>query len=457
MELYTLTSRFLPKESIGEFTSAIWTERYSSAGDVQLVVPATSKMLNLLTPGTFLGLRGTMEIMSLETQSIENNLLTVTGSSVLKFLNERQAWFKNTAYDGSDVNTPLYAEFTSDTYKAGQLISDAVYQTVISATPFDSYWTGINLDWAADDFPGLILGDVDDLGTPQRFSIPIGPLYDSIQRFAQEQGVGLKLYLRSASYDSGFVFKFATYRGKDRTSDNPNSNMLVRLTPKMDALSGVKELRSISQYKNVFYVEYKNEISTHYIPGLAPPVGFDRRTLLVKAEDIFFDPALPDYADKVAAYRAQTAANAIANHLYILAIDGNVSSKIPYVYGVDYGLGDVIELQGYTETFSKARVVEFIRSQDQYGEQEYPTLAVLDPVFIGTIPDLEPDDDDHEWEDDTDFDLDPDDDVDEDPEHEPPEDTYDDGEGGSHTEDPNPEPTPDFSGPPVADFTWEIT
>jgi hypothetical protein len=73
---------------------------------------------------------------------------------------------------------------------------------------------------------------------------------------------------------------------------------------------------------------------------------------------------------------------------------------------VDYGLGDVIELEGYTGIYSKARITEHIRSQDQYGEQEYPTLAVLDPLFIGYMPDLEPGDPDWPWEDDPDYDLD---------------------------------------------------
>lgn len=438
MELYTLTSKFLPKKRVNEFTSVIWTERYFTAGDVQLVVAPTSEMIEMFKPGTFLWLRGGMEVMELKTHSIENGLLTVTGESILQYLNQRQAWFKNTAYDGSDPSVSMSAELTSDIMTAGELISSAVDQTVINPPDFTStIWDPINLVWASDVFPGLILGPIDDNGTPQRFSIPLGPLYDSIQRLAQEQGVGLKLYLRSASYDSGFVFKFATYRGKDRTSDQ-DVHLMVRLTPKMDALTDVKEIGSISQYKNVFYVHYKNDVSEHYIPGLDIPTGFDRRTLLVDAPDIFLLP------ENIAAFRAQTARNAIANHIYIQAVDGNVSSKIPYIYGVDYGLGDVIELQGYTEIFSKARVVEYIRSQDQFGEQEYPTLAVLDPLFIGTMPDLEPDEEFPEWYDDTDFDLDFDDDIWDDPEHKGTKKKPNIKQGEGQLEDPNPEPEPVF-------------
>jgi hypothetical protein len=86
MYLYTLTPGFIPKDIITEFISAVWTERYSSSGDVQLVTPATADMMGKLAKGTFLGLRGTKEIMLLDTQSIEEGLLTVTGKSLLEFL-----------------------------------------------------------------------------------------------------------------------------------------------------------------------------------------------------------------------------------------------------------------------------------------------------------------------------------------------------------------------------------
>lgn len=455
MELYTLTSRFLPKESINELISVIWTERYSSAGDVQLVVPATSEMIKMLAPGTFLGLRGTMEIMYLETHSIENRILTVTGVSMPQYLNQRAAWFGNPAYDGTDTTVSLVSEFVNDTMTAGQFVSYIVNQMAIVFPGFavGTHWYPINIDYVADHIPGLELGAIDANGTAKRFTFPLGPLYDGVQQIAREEGLGIKLYLRSASYDSGFVFKFATYRGKDRTSEQ-DVHQMVRLTPLMDSLTDVKELGSISQYKNVFYVNYKNAVSIHYIPGLSVPTGFDRRVMTVEAPDVYFNPALPDYAAKVAAFREQVARNTIANHIYIQAVDGNASAKIPYTYGVDYGLGDIIELQGYTGTFSKARISEYIRSEDQFGEREYPTLEVLDPVFIGYMPDLEPSDDFDEWYSDPEYSMDEDSDAWDDPEHAASRDPSDtDDNDGSQDEDPNPEPD---AHDPEADFTWEI-
>jgi hypothetical protein len=58
MDLYTLTDTFLPDDPVDEFVSAIWTERYSTAGDVQLVVPATRRYMEQLADGRYLALRG---------------------------------------------------------------------------------------------------------------------------------------------------------------------------------------------------------------------------------------------------------------------------------------------------------------------------------------------------------------------------------------------------------------
>ena len=397
MQLYTLTKSFMPNSLIGNFISAIWTERYSAAGDVQIVTPATPDMIDLLSEGTFLGLRGTREIMLLETQSIEQGLLTVTGKSLIEFLNARHAQF------------PEAEEFTLNNLSAGAFIAEVVRKIAINPIYYDE---------EKDKIVGLELGQVSGTGTIKRLSVNPGPLYEIIQKIAQEEEVGIKLYLKSAKFSTGYVLRFTTWLGKNRTS-NQDTHSIVRLSPQMDSLTDVKELTSISEYKNVIYVSYEGTTSIHYAePTLPIPEGFNRRVLQVDAPTIYIAP------DRRTEFREQVARNTIAEHVYIKAVDGQVSTEIGYKYGSDYLLGDIIELEGFTGLMSKARVTEYIRSQDQFGEREYPTLSIIDPLFTGYMPDVEPNED---WEDDwtedpeTDFDFedeidfddwDPDDDFD---------------------------------------------
>jgi hypothetical protein len=159
----------------------------------------------------------------------------------------------------------------------------------------------------------------------------------------------------------------------------------------MDQISGIKEVHSNLEYKNVAYVYYNDEISMHLAePAFPEPEGLDRRTIIVDAEGQPVGHPVTTIGQwgrpytqtvigtgDIDAFREQNARNAFANHNYIRAIDGQTSPQNDYKFGVDYGLGDIIELQGLTGSLSKARVTEYIRSQDQTGEKEYPTISVI--------------------------------------------------------------------------------
>jgi hypothetical protein len=89
MNLYTLDENFLRRDVIDEFHSVIWTERYTKAGDVTLVVPYTKDNRAKLVEGTFLALQGTKEVMEVQSALMEDNKLKLTGPSITQFLNNR--------------------------------------------------------------------------------------------------------------------------------------------------------------------------------------------------------------------------------------------------------------------------------------------------------------------------------------------------------------------------------
>lgn len=414
MDLYTMNENFIPDKMVDEFQSVIWTERCSSAGEIQLVVPGEPYYLDMLREGTYLGLAGSREIVEIQTNSIEKGLLTVVGKTMVKFLDERLHWPKT-----DDSSQPI-GDYIAESAKLGELVADRVDKMVINPVPFPSsgVWTDLNLVWDMEKIEHLELGDIDHSGTEGRWTVPVGPLYTVIQQLAEKDGLGISIYLESADAELGYVLKFTTYRGVDRTSGQ-TTVPLIRLTPNMETLTDLKEIRSIDGYKNVVYVNYKNRLTIHYEDPNYVPTGLKRRVLLTDAQGepvgqkpttssrLLYSaggsygggggisssygavgqmyggayshvPSIPDPQEM--AFREQNAKDALANYNYIRAIDGQISTQISeYKFGVDYGMGDILELEGLTGILQKARVTEYIRSQDSTGEREYPTLSVIIP------------------------------------------------------------------------------
>jgi hypothetical protein len=392
MDLYTLNSFFLPGDPVDKYVSAIWTERYTKAGDCQIVLPATTDNVDQLAEGTFLALRGSDEVMQVQTLSIEKNLLTVVATSLTEFLNQRLAWFKNPEYDASADPAPdpstRVADLTLDTMKAGEFISHVVDLSVINPVELTGDWADADLTtWPDEVITGLALGEIDDSGDVKRLTATIGPLYDSIQQIAEKEKIGIKLYLDSADPVDGYSLLFDTYTGLDRTSDQSDFP-LIRLSPNFDTISDLKEVRSIADSKNVAYVYYQGIVTQHIYDT---PLGWScRRVLMTDAQGeppgrkytgrpmpgLNYGQTIPPGPTEIAAFREQNAKDALANHNYIRSIDGQTSPINEYKFGVDYGLGDIIELEGLTHLISRARVTEYIRSHDENGAKEYPTISV---------------------------------------------------------------------------------
>jgi len=59
--------------------------------------------------------------------------------------------------------------------------------------------------------------------------------------------------------------------------------------------------------------------------------------------------------------------------------DGSINQDLSsYRYGVDYELGDIVKLVGDYGLEEKARVTEYIRSEDKTGKKAFPTLVTVD-------------------------------------------------------------------------------
>jgi Siphovirus ReqiPepy6 Gp37-like protein len=375
VEPFTLTRKFLKQDIIDGFKSIIWTERYYGNSEVELVVPATSEMIKKLPEGTFLGIDGSKEVMILQTKEIKEGDLTLTGISLLPWLNNR---FVRASAKHEDVTWKI----TQQT--AGQALWTIIFNMCCQGSPFLSGATPIGIPNPQQFIiPGLGLKNYDNSGVKMDWDIEYGaPVYDAMANIAAGAQIGMQITLESAT-DTAYSLGFRSYKGLDRTS-NQTVNPVVRFSPVMDSLANITELRSLEAFKTVVYTFARlNESDYALAPATAGEArlagtqytGFDLRALMVAVDG--FNPDDIDAA-KVKNILNTRAALELANAEFIKMVDGEIVPTNQFQYGIHFSLGDLIEVQGNSEIVSISRVTEYIRAQDEAGEKAYPAVTMLD-------------------------------------------------------------------------------
>lgn len=379
---FFVMNKFFQRQTpaIDQFDSAIWTMRYNKHGDFQLVLPAEPRFVNLFQPGWFVELVGEKEPMMIYNHLVEDDKLTVSGPSFTKFLSERAL---RASIDFRDT-------FWNITGKPGALISRIVAAVCVTGgelndlsglvTPGynDTYWY---INGTRQDINNLSLGAIDSSGADVTVAVPYGPVYEAIEQIAETYQVGMSLYIDTPFVAGGAPIRFRTYKGLDRRSTQ-SANSLVRFSAKMDSLNGVKELQSIENYKTVafaFAPQIENQAQGSFTMGMAGEPSdqdFDRRVLIINADDITAEQAGVD-GTTLSVLLNQRAADGLANNNFTRVVDGEVPSSSQYKFGEDYGLGDIVELEGRSGALQSARITEFIRTKDSTGEKAYPTVSII--------------------------------------------------------------------------------
>lgn len=372
MDIFILNQYFEPVTLIERFISAIWVERYTKSGDVTILTEASDTNLDLLKEGVLLGLADSDEVMQIENALEENGTLKVTGETLdVPILGERiYRWTAQNAEDSVDLG------FMNPAHAMMAVVSSAAISSDLG------FYVG--LDKAKQKFTGLSLGDEAVWpGTYPLMKAKRGSALENILPMADTYQIGYSLYLESINLNTHvYSLKFKTYIGVDRTSAHPE-NGTVKFSPSNDSLTNISKLRSISGYKTIAYAYAPDlEDGSFLYPGVANVPGgyeaidFNRRELIVEVNDATID----NYGtvSAITDYLVQAAKDALANNNYTKVIDGEIVPQSQFKFGVDYLMGDLIELDDNEGNTQAARITEYIRSQDETGERAYPTVSVID-------------------------------------------------------------------------------
>jgi hypothetical protein len=383
MELSTLDDNFEPENIIDGYESLIWTEKYYGDSEVQVVVPATKQYFEQLPPEKFLGLDESDEVMIIESRDIKDKKMKITGISILSWLNNR---FLRTSKHADDKIWDL----TGTTLDVGEILYSVIHAAIGEDSPYLNGDIPIGIDSPERFMLPQIRMDVgdwpDDLFETDTWTIPYGPLYDTLHDIA----IGFQLGLQITRLRDPFATKplrFRVYRGEYRIPVSGDDRVTVRFSEDLDFLTEAEELESISQRKDLafaFATNFVTMVEGGEASAFSYQTGFKLRVMQMLLDD-FGDPNStgtypPDSVVKTMLdTRAKTA---LGESTAIKIVTGTVVDTFQHRYGSDYYLGDVVQLQGANGAITNVRVTEYIRSKDSNGVRRYPTLEQVNPSFV---------------------------------------------------------------------------
>lgn len=366
MELMTMNDQNQAHKLVENWDSLIWTERYGPCGDFQLQTGKIDTFMQLLPEGKLVTLRDSNVPMIVETHQIERKKnqpqkLTIFGRSFESILDRRVAIQSVAAPTGSanwtvNVKTPSDLAYyimvkicvdglisVKDIFPASLVQFNTPADYLVSTGPVKPF-----------DVPrGKLLQVVQDLlATEAPLDVSTTPDTPKIER------IGLRAVRPNAA---GTAIGIEQYHGVDRSQS-------VYFDATRDLLDDGTYLFSKVGSSNVGYGVGVGIAATMF-EGAVEPEGLERRVSLVDASQ-----SGSSDADVLRHNMSVSLSEAHETAMF----NGSINQDLnPYVYGVDYGLGDIVQTQGDYGLYEKARVVEFIRSQDASGSKHFPTLSTI--------------------------------------------------------------------------------
>lgn len=367
MDIYILDSFYRRTDVVDKYESLIWTERFSSAGDFQLKVQSTLGNRNRFVEGTKLAILESYRVMVVETvqdgtDDDGRDILTITGPSLESVLDQR-----------------LARSAMNDTTTNPQWVLTGTPKAIATQMFHDICVTGV-LD-VGDEIPYINEGSLFPADTipapPDSITYTVDPdtLYNAEKTLCDQYLMGFRLVRNS---DASQLW-FDIYMGSDRTSHQTTLPAVI-FSNAMGNLQNTTELKSITPYKNAAYVITPVGTRIVYPDDVDPTMsGFDRRVLIVKADDITdTDPPTAQ------ALMLQRGVDELAKNRKVRAFDGEISQNSQYVYGRDYNLGDLVENRNSDGVANSMQVTEHIFASDSEGVRSYPTLTVNQFIVPGS-------------------------------------------------------------------------
>lgn len=388
--LYVVDSTYTITAIIDSFTDVLWTERYCGCGEFEITMPMRYDIFEKCRLDDYIVIRESDVVMIIETIGIHSDYengdtLTISGRS-LESLLERRIIIDETI---GKVST----EGEASPVGVQEAIRTMVNNNV--AAPSNSYRTIPKFSFSASTdsrITSLSMESFQERGTN---------LYDKILAICKDKDLGFRVN----ALDGG-GYQFELYFGTDRTWDQTAVPVVV-FSESYENLLNTDYLRTDKEFKSAIYVEWdwnykkgsnrddpQDKSNAYEYTGTdvtesyrgSNPSGLARRETFIKA-DKSYDLGFLPYGSTIPidnlkrSYITQMQDKGredLANYKTTEYFDGETNPNRQYIYGRDYVLGDVVQLENKYGRKAKCRITEIIRSRNASGPSMVPTFEKVE-------------------------------------------------------------------------------
>ena len=333
--------------TVENMMSIIWTQQFYGPGDFEIKMPCTPEAVQLLTVGRILcrdtdragdhfGNCMIIRKVAIRYEIGAGYIMTVTGRGLKDILRQRVIWQQWTQFD----------------CKADVAITEMVLRNCGAVGP--------------REFPGLHIPTPAGFAAEGQFQVFGQNLAEWIEAVAREFEIGWDIYIE----DGGLWFDLS--QGTNRTRGQSTVPPVV-FSPGFDNLLECEYTLTREDYTNAALIGGEGEGTAKTVADIGTAEDFARYELYVDGSGVSSNGSIitaEEYEDLLKQY-GQTA---LEEQQPAETFTATIDPAKPYKMGVDYFLGDILEVEtGYNIT-ATGRLVEIIESEDQTGKQATATF-----------------------------------------------------------------------------------
>lgn len=380
MQCFIFNHLFETLAEIEDYESFIWTDRYSSFGDFELVVRADSEVYRTIYPDSFVWTPGSRNIMIVEKIVYEQEpdqgalLAKISGRDATSLLARRIVW------------EPIDYKGTLQTIVRGMLMDNLIEPEDESRIiPGVSFVFDPDLDEGSLEVEALFHGD---------------NLYEAVKTLCDQHGMGMMMNFRENRLE------FSLYQGYDR-SYRQDTFPYVIFEPHYDNVLSSTYTEDYEGYCNTVLVVGEAEEQNKPKPTVdviyGDAIGYGRRETYEDASDIprhihkrVRDGVIESGPNKgKPRYKRVThtipigeynealrlrGAKKLDEQPKIKTIDADIDPYMHYEYGRHFLCGDIVQITTHFGLSTAARITQFTRSMDETGYQSYPTFEFMESL-----------------------------------------------------------------------------